>query len=37
MIYGYKEFKAHPIIKKIKYADVSEVLEGEIMMEINCY
>ena len=28
MIYGYKEFKAHPIIKKIKYADVSEVLEG---------
>ena len=28
MIKGYKEFKAHPIIKKIKYADISEVLEG---------
>ena len=28
MIQGYKEFKAHPIIKKIKYADISEVLEG---------
>ena len=28
MVQGYKEFKAHPIIKKIKYADISEVLEG---------
>ena len=28
MIKGYKEFKAHPILKKIKYADISEVLEG---------
>ena len=28
MIKGYKEFKAHPIIKKIKYADISQVLEG---------
>ena len=28
MIQGYKEFKAHPIIKKIKYSDISEVLEG---------
>ena len=28
MINGYKEFKAHPIIKRIKYADISEVLEG---------
>ena len=28
MISGYKEFKAHPIIKRIKYADISEVLEG---------
>ncbi len=28
MIQGYKEFKAHPIIKKIKYANISEVLEG---------
>ena len=25
---GYKEFKAHPIIKRIKYADISEVLDG---------
>lgn len=28
MIYGYKEFKANPIVKKIKYLDASEVLEG---------
>ena len=28
MTNGYKEFKAHPIIKRIKYADISEVLEG---------
>ena len=28
MIKGYKEFKAHPILKRIKYADISEVLEG---------
>jgi len=28
MINGYKEFKAHPIIKRIKYADISQVLEG---------
>ena len=28
MISGYKEFKAHAIIKRIKYADISEVLEG---------
>lgn len=28
MTNGYKEFKAHPIVKKIKYADISEVLEG---------
>ena len=28
MIKGYKEFKAHPILKRIEYADISEVLEG---------
>ena len=28
MVNGYKEFKAHPIIKRIKYADISQVLEG---------
>ena len=28
MIQGYKEFKAHPIVKKIMYADISHVLEG---------
>ena len=28
MTIGYKEFKANPIVKKIKYADVSQVLEG---------
>ena len=28
MTNGYKEFKAHPIVKRIKYADISEVLEG---------
>ncbi|MFL2628361.1 MAG: hypothetical protein ACJ0OQ_01175 [Candidatus Marisimplicoccus sp.] len=28
MVNGYKEFKAHPIIKRIKYADISKVLEG---------
>ena len=28
MIYGYKEFKANPIIRKIKYADISEILIG---------
>ncbi len=28
MIFGYKEFKANPIVKKIKYLDASEVLEG---------
>ena len=28
MIKGYKEFKAHPILKRIKYADISEVLVG---------
>jgi len=28
MTIGYKEFKAHPIIKRIKYADISQVLEG---------
>ena len=28
MTNGYKEFKAHPIIKRIKYADISQVLEG---------
>ena len=28
MIYGYKEFKANPVVKKIKYLDASEVLEG---------
>ena len=28
MTNGYKEFKAHPIIKRIKYADISEVLDG---------
>ena len=28
MIRGYKDFKAHPIVKKIKYADISEVLDG---------
>ena len=27
MVSGYKEFKAHPILKRIKYADISEVLE----------
>jgi hypothetical protein len=30
MIKGYKEFKAHPILKRIKYADISEVLEGGV-------
>ena len=30
MIQGYKEFKAHPIVKKIMYADISHVLaDGE--------
>ena len=28
MTIGYKEFKASPIVKRIKYADVSQVLEG---------
>ena len=28
MIYGYKEFKANPVVRKIKYLDASEVLEG---------
>tara|TARA_B100000963_G_scaffold350153_1_gene360049 strand:- start:313 stop:939 length:627 start_codon:yes stop_codon:yes gene_type:complete len=28
MIYGYKAFKAHPILKRIKYIDISQVLEG---------
>jgi len=28
MINGYKEFKAHPVLQKRKYADISEVLEG---------
>ena len=28
MIYGYKEFKAHPVLQKRKYADISEVLTG---------
>ena len=28
MIKGYKEFKAHPFLKRIKYADISEVLIG---------
>ena len=26
MINGYKEFRAHAIVKRIKYADISEVL-----------
>ena len=28
MIRGYKDFKAHPIVKKVQYADISEVLDG---------
>ena len=28
MIYGYKEFKANAVVRKIKYLDASEVLEG---------
>ena len=28
MTIGYKEFKASPIVKRIKYADVSQVLQG---------
>ncbi|MBF12572.1 MAG: hypothetical protein CMC63_10415 [Flavobacteriaceae bacterium] len=28
MIYGYKEFKAHPVLQKRKFADISEVLIG---------
>ena len=28
MINGYKEFKAHPVLQKRKYADISEVLDG---------
>ena len=28
MINGYKAFKAHPILKRIKYIDISEVLKG---------
>tara|TARA_X000001036_G_C20684878_1_gene807272 strand:+ start:2932 stop:3564 length:633 start_codon:yes stop_codon:yes gene_type:complete len=28
MINGYKEFKAHPVLKRIKYADISDVLQG---------
>ena len=28
MIYGYKEFKAHPVLQRRKYADISEVLIG---------
>ncbi|RPG56987.1 MAG: hypothetical protein CBD95_003900 [Flavobacteriales bacterium TMED235] len=28
MINGYKEFKAHPVLQKRKYADISEVLNG---------
>ena len=28
MINGYKEFKAHPVLQKRKYADISEVLVG---------
>ena len=28
MIQGYKKFKAHPIVKKIMYADISHILEG---------
>jgi len=28
MVNGYKEFRAHAIVKRIKYADISEVLAG---------
>ena len=28
MINGYKEFKANPLVKKIKYADISSILDG---------
>ena len=28
MINGYKEFKANPLVKRIKYADVSSILDG---------
>ena len=28
MVNGYKEFRAHAIVKRIKYADMSEVLAG---------
>ena len=28
MIKGYKEFRAHAVIKRIKYADISNILEG---------
>ena len=28
MIYGYKEFKSHPVLQRRKYADISEVLIG---------
>ena len=28
MINGYKAFKAHPIMKRIKYIDISETLKG---------
>ena len=30
MINGYKEFKAHPVLQKRKYADISEVLDGGV-------
>jgi hypothetical protein len=28
MINGYKDFKANPLVKRIKYADVSSILDG---------
>ena len=28
MTTGYKEFKANPLVKKIKYADISSILNG---------
>ena len=28
MINGYKEFKANPLVKRIKYADISSILDG---------
>ena len=35
MICGYKAFKAHPILKRIKYIDISQVLEGGKNKGIN--